>query len=103
MIHPVSYDQRELERLEHAPRYLPMITNLLGFSIKIVDAHSFLFMVREIVQLAVYCFETKSLAPYIIDGGSNIGLSVIYLKELYPDAEVLAFEPDTTIVEVLRE
>ena len=34
--------------------------------------------------------------PYIIDCGANIGLSVIYMKSQYPDAEIIAFEPDET-------
>ena len=32
--------------------------------------------------------------PYIIDCGANIGLSVIYIKQMFPDAEIIAFEPD---------
>ena len=32
--------------------------------------------------------------PYIIDCGANIGLSVIYLKQMFPDAKIIAFEPD---------
>jgi FkbM family methyltransferase len=32
--------------------------------------------------------------PFIIDCGANIGLSVIYLKRLFPSARILAFEPD---------
>jgi FkbM family methyltransferase len=32
--------------------------------------------------------------PYIIDCGANIGLSVIYLKQMFPDATIIAFEPD---------
>ncbi len=32
--------------------------------------------------------------PYIIDCGANIGLSIIYLKQMFPEAEIIAFEPD---------
>jgi FkbM family methyltransferase len=32
--------------------------------------------------------------PYIIDCGANIGLSIIYLKQMFPDATIIAFEPD---------
>jgi FkbM family methyltransferase len=35
-------------------------------------------------------------APYIIDCGANIGLSVIYMKRQYPAATIIAFEPDDT-------
>lgn len=41
--------------------------------------------------------------PYIIDCGANIGLSVIYMKRLYPDAEILAFEPDEQNFKLLEE
>jgi FkbM family methyltransferase len=40
--------------------------------------------------------------PYIIDCGANIGLSVIYMKRLYPDAEIVAFEPDKKNFELLN-
>ncbi|HMH20595.1 MAG TPA: FkbM family methyltransferase [Puia sp.] len=39
--------------------------------------------------------------PYIIDCGANVGLSVIYMKQLYPDAEIVAFEPDERNFELL--
>ena len=41
--------------------------------------------------------------PFIIDCGANIGLSVIYLKNLYPDAEIVAFEPDEQNFQLLQK
>jgi FkbM family methyltransferase len=43
------------------------------------------------------------LKPFIIDCGANIGLSVIYLKRLFPDAEIVAFEPDEKNFELLKK
>ena len=53
----------------------------------------FLHTLKEIFVEEIY---QVSLPPnaYIIDCGSNIGLSVIYLKEKFPDSEIVAFEPD---------
>lgn len=47
--------------------------------------------------------QTLSEHPYIIDCGSNIGLSVIYLKRQYPTAQIIAFEPDDTNFHLLSE
>jgi len=41
--------------------------------------------------------------PYIFDCGANIGLSVIYLKHNYPDAEIVAFEPDKKNFDLLEK
>ncbi len=41
--------------------------------------------------------------PFIIDCGANIGLSLIYLKQLSPDAEIIAFEPDERNFELLTQ
>ena len=40
--------------------------------------------------------------PFIIDCGANIGLSVIYMKSLYPQATIIAFEPDEKNFELLK-
>ena len=40
--------------------------------------------------------------PFIIDCGANIGLSIIYMKRLYPGARIVAFEPDKDNYELLR-
>lgn len=41
--------------------------------------------------------------PLIIDCGANIGLSVIYMKRLFPQAEIIAFEPDETNFDLLKK
>jgi FkbM family methyltransferase len=59
-----------------------------GFSIP-----SLAFLHREIFVDLQYYFATQLKAPFIVDGGSNIGMSVLFFKTLYPQARVLAFEP----------
>lgn len=39
--------------------------------------------------------------PLVIDCGANIGLSIVYIKQLSPDSEIIAFEPDETNFELL--
>ncbi|MEO7922236.1 MAG: FkbM family methyltransferase [Chitinophagaceae bacterium] len=41
--------------------------------------------------------------PTIIDCGANIGMSVIYMKEQYPAATIIAFEPDEKNFELLTK
>jgi len=40
--------------------------------------------------------------PFIIDCGANIGLSVIYMKRLFPNARIIAFEPDEKNFQLLK-
>ena len=49
-----------------------------------------------------YWFETNKIAPIILDCGSNIGLSIIYFKELYPNCKIISFEPDADAFECLK-
>lgn len=94
--------QRERRRLELLPPRTLTTTCLFGRSIEITDPWWYVFMYREIIAEHAYLFRCDRKDPRIIDCGSNIGLSVIYLKHLYPDANVIAFEPDPQICDVLR-
>ncbi|MBB05374.1 MAG: FkbM family methyltransferase [Pseudooceanicola sp.] len=60
-------------------------------------------MQKEIFEQHIYKFKTKKNEPYIIDGGANIGLATIYLKLLYPSSNILAFEPDAEIFNILKK
>ena len=41
--------------------------------------------------------------PYIIDGGANIGMAILYLKKQYPKATIKAFEPDQESFDLLKK
>jgi FkbM family methyltransferase len=49
-----------------------------------------------------YEFASDQPAPLIIDCGSNIGLSLLFFKLHYPQARILAFEPDLQTFQVLQ-
>lgn len=49
---------------------------------------------KELFEEEIYNFKAETPVPFIIDCGANIGMSVLYFKNRYPQATVLAFEPD---------
>jgi len=75
---------------------------LLGKPIAITDSFWHLHSLKEIFADEVYRFQTEVTNPYILDCGSNIGLSVIYFKRLFPTSKIVAFEPDTHICSLLQ-
>jgi FkbM family methyltransferase len=73
-----------------------------------MDIHFFTYsqlinLFEEIFIYQVYFFETTNTSPTVIDCGSNIGLSVLYFKKVYPGCQVLAFEPDGETFSLLQK
>ena len=95
--------ESEIQRIKAIPRYIKDQTSLLGFPLTFNDPASFPFMYREIFEKEVYYFPTENTHPFIIDCGSNIGLSLIYFKKIYPEATILGFEPDPEAFQTLQE
>lgn len=91
--------QQELNRIKNAPRYTHLSTNLLGSTLTVIDGLSFYYSYKEIFEQQIYRFLTSRSSPVIIDGGSNIGLSIIFLKQLYPNCKITAFEADPQVLE----
>jgi FkbM family methyltransferase len=92
----------ELERICLIPRYKPGTTTLLTGSLGFVDSASLIFMYDEIFKKQIYAFNCPEAKPYIIDCGANIGLSILYFKSLFPEATIVAFEPDPKVYQVLQ-
>lgn len=93
---------KEKSRVWHIPRYTPGIFQYGYSQIKFIDSASFLVMYNEILERQLYKFNTSSENPFIIDAGANIGLAIIYFKQLYPNASVLGFEPDPIAFETMK-
>ncbi|MGO9209648.1 MAG: FkbM family methyltransferase [Terriglobales bacterium] len=96
------HEESELARLRAMPPHVPTVTDLPGFPVELVDAPSFLAMYLDIFRLERYRFKSQSTRPFILDGGANIGLITLYFKKLYPEARIIAFEPDPKIFGVLE-
>lgn len=96
------HKSRELARIKSIPRWQSFFTNILGREVEAVDSASFISMYTEIFEKEIYRFRGRSENPLIIDCGSNIGLSVIYFKRLYPQARIVSFEADEEICAVLQ-
>jgi FkbM family methyltransferase len=95
--------QQELQRIKNLPRYTHTSTNkILDGELNIVDGRSFFHSYKEIFEREIYNFPTSKTTPVIIDGGSNIGLSIIYLKKLYPHSKILSFEADPHVFQTLQ-
>ncbi|MFA4852424.1 MAG: FkbM family methyltransferase [Bacteroidales bacterium] len=105
IIHSLKYilskEYRELSRIRQLPRYSSFKTKILGNELMGVDGASFVFTYNEIFKKCIYNFRAANNSPLIIDCGANIGLSIIYFKSLYPDSNIIAFEPDQNIFKTL--
>jgi FkbM family methyltransferase len=84
-------------------RYTVSSINLFGRTFELVDSTSFIWTFNDIFGNKIYNFKTLNKAPIIIDGGANIGLSILYFKQLYPNSHIIAFEPDVKIFNVLEK
>ena len=89
-------------QLAAVPRYRTAFVQLRGKRLEIIDSLSFRYMYDQIWIRDAYRFRTRSRAPVVIDAGANIGLATIRVKEQYPEARVLAFEPDPRAFGALR-
>lgn len=89
--------------LFHHGRHHDMKIKICNENFILNDSRSFVFMYREIFDKEIYKFKSKNKTPLIIDCGANIGLSALYFKKRYPQSEIIAFEPDKKVFEILKK
>jgi FkbM family methyltransferase len=66
------------------------------------DAASFFVTYKEIFIDRIYEYVSKTENPIILDCGANMGLSVLYFAKKYPNAKIIAFEPEEPIFNILK-
>jgi FkbM family methyltransferase len=70
------------------------IANIVGFNVNYLNYRALVSLFIELFLGYEYYFVSKNDNPYIIDCGSNIGMSIFYFKMLYPNSQILGFEPE---------
>jgi FkbM family methyltransferase len=79
------------------------VVRVLNYEMRIIKGFDFYIQYKDIFVRRIYHFESPRPDPLIIDGGSNIGMSILYFKHVYPCAQVIGFEPSPILFRVLRE
>jgi FkbM family methyltransferase len=77
--------------------------NILGFNVCFFSYGQLLDLFEEIFIYEVYKFYSSRKSPLIVDCGSNIGMSVLYFKLIFPAGKIMAFEPHPASFNLLRE
>ncbi|KAI0554873.1 FkbM family methyltransferase [Xylaria curta] len=60
------------------------------------------FIYKEIFEDECYDISNLREAPFVIDAGANIGLFSLYVKNKFPSAKIIAFEPAPETYDILR-
>jgi len=74
---------------------------LLNYRITFFSYYDLQHLFYEVFARQIYAFSTDNPAPFIIDCGSNIGVTLLFLKKMYPQAHIIGFEPGKAAFNVL--
>ena len=94
---------RLLWRYGDRPRHVLTDVQFGKYRLRVPDTMSFLFQHQEIFADEFYVFKTDQARPVILDCGSNVGMSILFFKERYPQARITAFEAEPSIAALLKE
>lgn len=93
----------ELERIRLTKRFKTGIANVFDKPFKFHDGESFVDTFMELFRDEIYKFEPSPDSRVILDCGANMGLSVLYFAQNYPNHQIIAFEPERLIFDILQE
>ncbi|QXP61677.1 FkbM family methyltransferase [Olleya sp. HaHaR_3_96] len=96
------FSTKEKQMLLKMPRYIEGKLKFKNLNFSFSDSIGFLHSFDEIFMEEVYKFESDKKSPLIIDCGSNVGLSILYFREKFPEAKIIGFEADNKIFNLLK-
>lgn len=79
------------------------LVKCFNYDVRINDGANFHVLYNDIFIHGIYYFRSRRNDPVILDCGSNIGMSILYFKHIYPQARIIGFEPDPAIFPYLQE
>ncbi|MEK7497411.1 MAG: FkbM family methyltransferase [Patescibacteria group bacterium] len=74
-----------------------------GYKIFYRNEEEFKIIYKQIFADEDYKLSSRTEASFIIDCGSHIGLSILYFKSKYPNADILGFEPNPENFQILQK
>lgn len=103
---PAQSPREELWRLNglrRIPAGIPGCTQWQGRPLYYADAPAVHGQLNEIFIQGVYDFTSANRTPRIIDCGAHVGVGILRWRELFPEADITAFEADPTIAGRLKQ
>lgn len=76
---------------------------ILHYTVEGFDSDTLHLLFGEVFVRNEYFFKSKKNKPVIVDCGSNIGVSVLFFKYIYPQSIIYAFEPDPQTFTLLEK
>lgn len=72
-----------------------------GMAVAFANGEEFARIREHVFVDEDYRFAASTDAPFVLDCGAHIGLSVLYVKSRYPRARIVAFEPNPAVFALL--
>jgi FkbM family methyltransferase len=88
---------RALGRPKEITVYVPGTRNPIHLRLRTTDQ----FLFAEILLHGAYAFDLPFYPRTIVDAGANIGMASLYFANTYPEARIIAIEPESSNFEVL--
>lgn len=76
--------------------------NFFGLKVSFQNLKEAATIFRDIFINKEYHLESDKERPFVLDCGSHIGLSILYFKKVYPEAKIVAFEPNPNTFKLLK-